>query len=431
MKNENLEKAISLRHELHRYPELSCRETETLERLKTFIHRNTSLRVVDKGSWFYAWYRPCGEGKSEGKQSGSGGRLPDAPADEGPDLPGRRLPAVNGEGGRELFREGHEKSEKDRRGKWETRRPGIAFRADIDALPIRDEIDTWYRSKNEGVGHKCGHDGHAAVLAALALEVDIEGADRDVYFLFQHGEETGAGAKECIEIFQEHNISEIYAFHNMPGISAGTVAVREGTMHFASRGLSLSFKGREAHASLPEEGINPSFAIARVILFIEELSRREDFEGLVLITIVQVDIGKKAFGTAAGEGILRVTLRAQYEEELNGVHELLLAACREESKKAFLEFSFEEEDVFPETVNDPACVRKVRAVCEGSGIPVMEMKEAFRASEDFGHYLKERPGCIFFLGDGEDSPKLHTPAFDFPDEIIETAVEIFKGLIPF
>ena len=393
MNKDNLRKAIRLRHELHQHPELSCQEEWTREHLKEFLRQNTRLRIVDKGRWFYAWYDPAGREHGNQLSDKPGGETCGDPCDK----PGKKY--------------------------------GIAFRADFDALPIRDEIDADYRSVNKGIGHKCGHDGHAATLAALALEIDAEGADREVYFLFQHGEETGAGAKECMEIFQEHEIGEIYAYHNMPGIPGGTAAVKSGTIHFASKGLSLYFTGRESHASLPEEGINPSYAAARVIRLIEKLSERKDFASLVLITIVQVNIGKNAFGTAAGEGVLRITLRAGYEDELAAVQASIIAAAAEESRKASIRFSFEESDVFPETVNDPESVEKVVRVCKTLDIPVIEMNEAFRASEDFGHFLKKCRGCIFFIGDGEKGPKLHTRSFDFPDEIIGPATDLMKGLI--
>ena len=415
MKQENLQKAIVLRRELHRHPELSGREEWTREHLKVFLRRNTSLRIVDRGRWFYAWYNPASRDGGHGNDRG-GDRRADGGDGLGDDN-GRGDRQDNGSG------PGYKPAARS------ANKPGIAFRADFDALPIHDDIDADYRSVNEDVGHKCGHDGHAATLAALALEVDREGADRNVYFLFQHAEETGEGAKECLDLFAEHEISEIYAWHNMPGICLGTAAVKSGTMHFASKGLSMYFTGKESHASLPEEGINPSYAVARIIRIIEELSERKDFAGLVLITIVQVDIGKEAFGTAAGEGVLRITLRAKYEDELAAVQKSILAAAEEESRKASLDFSFEESDVFFETVNDPESVDKLKKVCEVLDIPVIDVEKPFRASEDFGQYLKECRGCIFFIGDGEESPKLHTREFDFPDAIIEPAVELMKGLI--
>ena len=108
MKKENLLKITDLRHELHMYPELSMQERETAERIKTFLQDNTHFRIIDRGNWFYA------------------------------------------------FKEGRKPGQK------------IAFRADMDALPITEDDALSYHSRNAGVSHKCGHDGHCAALCGLA-----------------------------------------------------------------------------------------------------------------------------------------------------------------------------------------------------------------------------------------------------------------------
>ncbi|MFW5715129.1 MAG: M20/M25/M40 family metallo-hydrolase, partial [bacterium] len=289
-----------------------------------------------------------------------------------------------------------------------------------------------YRSETAGVGHKCGHDGHSACLAGLALEIDRSAADRDVYFIFQHAEEIGAGARECAEALKANHIDEIYAFHVFPGLPTGTVALKTGLVHFASKGLSMHFEGKQSHASLPEQGLNPAFAIARLIEPLEnigDIAARLELHGTVLCTIIQVEIGEKAFGTSAGSGLLRLTLRAQYEAELERLQQDIEEKARQEAARYSLHYRSEESDVFPETVNHDKSIRKVAAACDQLGIPVRHLPDAFRGSEDFGYYLKDRKGCIFFIGSGEESPGLHTTGFDFPDEIIEPAVEIFKTLI--
>lgn len=90
--------------------------------------------------------------------------------------------------------------------------------------------------------------------------------------------------------------------------------------------------------------------------------------------------------------------------------------------------SFSYNDCFPETVNHKESSDKIHKVCQTKGIQLVEMKDAFHASEDFGYYLKETKGAICYIGNGEDHPHIHTSEYDFPDEIIETAVELFKGL---
>ena len=370
MNQENLQKAVALRHMLHAHPELSHHEAWTKACLMDFLRRNTThLELIDRGSWFYAAYRA----------------------------------------GRD--------------------RPGIAFRADFDAVPVADQLDVPYVSSVPGVGHKCGHDGHSACLAALALEIDQQGADKNIFFLFQHAEETGDGAMACTALFQEERVDEIFGFHNRPGAPLGMVQVLDGTIYCGSEGVILDFQGIPSHASMPELGRNPAFAIAEIIQQLSQLQDPAQYRGLVLATIIQVDVGEQAFGTQASRGKLLLTLRGEYEEELQRLQDDLEHLAKERAAACGLSLSIRYCDVFPNTVSHPASNRKIRAACRKLGIPVRELPAPHRSSEDFGYYTRMIPGAFFEIGSGEACPELHTVGMDFPDAIIETAVAIFHGLI--
>ena len=368
MKKENLELAIKLRHELHQNPEPSNHEIWTKKRLIDFLKEHTSLEIVDRGLWFYAIYH--------------------AGADK----------------------------------------PNIAYRADFDAIPMDEGIELPYGSKNPGVAHKCGHDGHSASLAAFALEVDQEGADKNIYFLFQHAEETGDGAFQAKVFIKENNIEEIFAYHNMSGQPLKSINVIEGTSNYASRGMIIKMIGKPSHASQPELGRNPAYAIAKLIDAIPEWTAPGKNRGEVLCTVIQVNVGERAFGISASEGELLLTIRAEFEEELDKLQENFEKLATEEAEKAKLKVSFEYNDVFPVTANHPESNVKVRETAVEKGFELNEMEKGHRGSEDYGWYTKETKGTIFWIGNGKDYPALHTFEYDFPDENIEIAVEMFKGL---
>ncbi|MDN4494073.1 M20 metallopeptidase family protein [Ureibacillus aquaedulcis] len=371
MEKENLQLVTDLRHELHTHPELSYEEVWTRQRLINFLKEHTNnLEIVDEGKkYFYAAYRGAGEGKKN-----------------------------------------------------------IAFRADFDALPIPETIDLPWGSTIPGVAHKCGHDGHSSSLVGFALEVDQKGADQNIFFLFQHAEETAQGAIEAREILQKEKIDEIYGFHNMPGIPLKTVSVIDGTAHFASRGMSIEMIGFPSHASEPEKGINPSYAIAKIIDAIPEFTSSRTNEGLVLCTVIQIDVGSENYGIAAHRGALKMTIRAEKETELDQLQKNLENLAKQLSEQQGIQVSFKYNDIFPETVNTKECSDVVRKVCEDKGLPWQELPEPYRASEDFGEYLKQVQGSFFYVGSGEDHPGIHTLYYDFPDEIIETVVEVYKGI---
>lgn len=370
MNEKNLQAAVALRHELHAHPELSNQERWTKARLMRFLQENTKrLELVDKGRWFYAAYR-AGED-----------------------------------------------------------RPGIAFRADFDAVPVEDACGKPYASQTPGVGHKCGHDGHSAALAAFALEVDQNGAEQNVFFLFQHAEETGDGAKECVELFDCERVDEIFGFHNSPGSPFGTVLVRDGCIYCASEGMILTFQGTPSHASMPEMGRNPAYAISNIIQALPGLSDPAQHRGIIFTTIIQVDVGERAFGTQASRGQLLLTIRAQYEAELDALREAIEQLARQEAERWGLTLELDFCDVFPETVSSKASNDKIRAVCKKLDIPVQDMEEPTRPSEDFGHYTKRVPGAYFGVGAGEEADGLHTVGMDFNDGIIPIAVSVYRGLL--
>ena len=369
MKAANLDLVTKLRHELHEHPELSNQEQWTKQHLISFLREHTKLEIVEHDLWFYALYR-AGEGK-----------------------------------------------------------PNIAFRADMDAIPIQEPCDLIpYASRVSGVSHKCGHDGHAATLAGFALEIDQQGADKNIFFLFQHAEETGEGAALCAPFIGENNITEIFAYHNLSGMKFRSVNIIDGTSFCASRGMIISMEGSPAHASEPEKGANPAFAIAKMIDAIPGLIAPEKTRGMVLCTVIQVNVGERAFGVSASKGELLLTIRALYEEELDTLQQNLEQLAQELARMYGLTVCFSYNDCFPGTVNHKESADKIRQVSKDKGFELVEMAAAFRSSEDFGHYLKQTKGAIFFIGNGEDYPHLHSYRYDFRDEIIPIAVEMFKGL---
>lgn len=369
MNKELFVKALNLRRKLHQYPELSGEEEETKKRIRDFLKANTNLEVVDRGDWVYAKYTA-------------------------PNQPAR----------------------------------SIAFRADFDAVKVEEHNDFPYVSQNEGVSHKCGHDGHTAALAAFAMDVAEQGCDCNVYFIFQHGEEIGVGGKVCAELITEEGIEEVYAVHNWPGAPFGSLGIRDGIINCASKGLELHFTGKPAHASYPEAGISPAGAISRIILSLGEMVKRDDYEGLVLATVIQVDIGERAFGVAAHEGRLLLTIRGEYETEMRRLETELLELAKHEAEREELELEVLYDDEFPEVNNASCAISKLRDIAAERGWPLNEMAQPIRASEDFGYYLKKVPGALIWLGAGESWPVIHSEAFDYNDGLIEKTVELFWEL---
>ena len=364
---------IELRHLLHRYPELSCQEEKTRETLIRFLRLHTDLRIVPREGWFYAVYQS-------------------------------------------------EAAEK---------RPPIAFRADMDALPMEEGLALPYASRHRGVAHKCGHDGHAAALAGFGCQLSALRPDRDVYLIFQHGEEIGAGGEMCSQLIREKGIGEVYACHNWSGFPLGQILVRAGTAQCASQGLLIRLQGRPSHASQPEDGVNPCSALAELALWVQAQTgdwSESNRVSPVLATIVGMNAGGRNFGMSASSGELAITLRAEKQAELEGFRKRTMERAAELASAHSLLVSFENLDVFPETACEEVSVEKVRRAARSLGLACQPLKRPFRASEDFGYYLRQCPGAIFYVGNGTEYPEIHTGEYDFPDANLEVIIKMFSAL---
>jgi len=355
MKKEHLELITNLRHTLHAYPELAGEERRTKVLLIDFLKAHTALEIVDMGRWFYAAHR------------------------EGDDL------------------------------------PGIAFRADFDAVPAEELPD--------GAAHRCGHDGHAAALCGFALMLEGEKLGKNIFLLFQHGEEAGCGGEECCALFDRERVDEIYGAHNLPGFPFSKVLTRTGAMACGSCGMTIRYTGAPAHAAYPDQGINPAPAVGALLQALPALSKVEDYDGMVLCTVIGCRMGEKAFGMSASSAEIWLTLRSERGADLEKLRQRVTEYSAKTAEQHNLTCIHEWQDVFPTTENDTAAAVKILNVCEGE-----TLVSAMRWSEDFGWYLKRCRGAFFGIGCGEEWPRLHTKDYEYPDALLPITAETFYKL---
>jgi len=307
--------------------------------------------------------------------------------------------------------------------------PTVAFRAELDAVPVREEAALPYRSQNPGLAHACGHDGHAAIVAGLALRLAARRPERGrTVLLFQPAEETGEGALRMLEdpSFAAWAPDWCFALHNLPGPALGTVLVRPGVFACASVGVRVALNGASSHAAHPEEARSPAPVIARLL---EELPRiPAGFDFFSLVTVTHARLGEPGFGVTPGEAELHLTLRAAGDEPL----ERLSAAVRERlfalAREAGLEASIALREPFPALVNHPEAVQRVDRAANDLGLEVVAPPGPFRWSEDFGHFTARGRGAMFGIGAGLSTPPLHSPAYDFPDALIPIGVRLFETI---
>jgi len=375
MKWEEIEsELISLRRELHKYPELSGKETDTAERIIQFAEKFNPDEIIKN---------------------------------------------ISGNGLAIIFN-GNEEG------------ITILIRCELDALPIEEENEFDYKSQTEGVSHKCGHDGHMAIVSGLIPILNENKIDKGtVVLLYQPAEETGEGAEKVLqdEKFNAIKPDYVFALHNLPGFEKNKIIIKENEFASASKGLIVKLNGKTSHAAEPEKGITPSLAVAELIQRLVELPQKEKFEEFTLVTIIHAKIGERAFGTTPGYAELMATLRSYKNEDMEKLQRFSENIIYEVATENNLKYKLEWVEEFPSTVNDKFCVDVVQKSAEENNLQIEEITNPFRWSEDFGHFTQKYKGALFGLGSGVDQPQLHNPDYDFPDEIILTGTKMFYSII--
>ncbi|MEQ8908820.1 MAG: amidohydrolase [Vicingaceae bacterium] len=310
----------------------------------------------------------------------------------------------------------------------------LLFRSELDALPIAESNTFEHRSKIKGKAHKCGHDGHMSILAALALMLEDREFPGTVILLFQPAEETGEGALAMMKDKRwkklDLKVDQAYALHNLPGYDLHQVILRKDVFAAASKGMIVKLNGKPSHAAHPMNGINPSLAIAQIVQSFYEIPQMfTPIEQTALITPIGMKAGQKAFGTSASEGEIYATIRTYENHQMEKLGELLEERVQNLCKAHRLNCEIEWVESFPAVENSNSAVELTAKACDELGFDSIWKDTPFSWSEDFGQFAQVFPSCMFGLGSGKESPQLHNEDYDFPDELIKTAAPLFYKLI--
>ena len=309
----------------------------------------------------------------------------------------------------------------------------LMFRAELDALPIPEQLELDYASKHDGWSHKCGHDGHMTILLGVARWLsENQPSTGKVSLLFQPAEETGEGAQAMLDDpqFTDFEPDRIFGLHNLPGYPKHQIVVRGGTFAAASVGMECRFTGSSSHAAHPSDGKSPAPAIAQLIQQLSGVPQlHTTIEERCKVTVIHAQLGEQAFGTSPADGVVMATLRAFDSDLLEKLksHAERYARMLGETHQVETEITWHEP--FSVTQSDAQSVDLIKKAAQALGLDLLEKEEPFAWSEDFGRFTDHYSGGFFGIGAGVDHPQLHAGRYDFPDEIIETGVTLCIELI--
>lgn len=311
--------------------------------------------------------------------------------------------------------------------------PGIMIRGDIDALPIQETNDFRHKSTVDGVSHKCGHDGHTAILLGLALELLRHPIPKgQVFLLFQPSEENGKGARAVLAdpVFQKHSIDFAFALHNLPGFDKHSILFKEGPFTASVKSMIIQMYGKTSHAAEPDKGHNPAGCIADILSYARQLTNdRVAAEDFFLITPIHTILGDKNYGISAGYGELHFTIRswspAVMKEKIGLLRNFIQSRCKLDSINPKISWTQE----FEANINHPEATRIIRKAVKGNQLKEVKLETPFKWGEDFGLFTQRFKGAMFGLGAGKTTPALHNPDYDFPDEILSSGIQMFHSII--
>ncbi|MCA1453654.1 amidohydrolase [Bradyrhizobium sp. BRP22] len=307
--------------------------------------------------------------------------------------------------------------------------PTIMLRAELDGLPIQETSARPHRSITPGKAHLCGHDGHMTILAAVARGL---GRKRprcgQALLLFQPAEEDGSGAAAVLadKKFDQVQPDFVFALHNLPGLPLGHVAIADGLVNCASRGMQIKLSGRTAHASNPELGVSPQRAVVRLLSDITGLGRGGTLDQeFSMVTVTHARLGEPAFGISPGYAEVWLTLRTLTDARMETLRSSAEQLVRRVADSERLEVDVVYRDVFGHCTNAPEAVARLKDALDAEEIEYSGQGLPLRGSEDFGLFNRRSRSAMFFLGAGVDHAGLHVSNYDFPDELIEIGSRVF------
>jgi amidohydrolase len=311
--------------------------------------------------------------------------------------------------------------------------PVLALRADIDALPIREETDLEFASEREGVMHACGHDGHTAVLLAvarvlLALRDDLRG---EVRFLFQHAEELlPGGARDLVAAGVVSGVDAVVGCHLISALDVGKVAVSTGPFMASPDTFSIAIEGRGGHAAFPHETVDPIPVAAEVVLALQHVVAREtDPNERVVVTVARI-AGGSADNIIPESVELGGTVRTfspETRERVRTAVERIVAGITQAHAAGY---RFEYVEGYLPVDNDPELAARVAASAAlALGSEAVVEIDPIMGGDDFSVYQREAPGVYFMVGARSEEAGAtfphHHPRFTIDERSMENAIAVF------
>lgn len=379
LSDDILEKIIEIRHDIHMNPEVSGKEVRTTGIIRKYLEKLDNIEIIDF---------PIETGLIARLNTGKKGTV-------------------------------------------------VGIRADIDALPQREETDVSYKSKIENVMHACGHDYHTSVLLAIAtvLSQHRDELYGDVVFIFQRSEEITRGAKEYIDkgLFKKVKIDRVIGLHNWPEVDFGKAIIKKGSLMSSKVNFKIDIFGKGQHGSMPHLNIDPIVCASNIVMALQTIISRNTnpFDNAVLS--VNSISGGSEDNLVVDKTHLSATIRSLSESNLEKSIKRMEAIVENIATAYECKYKITYTEKIPSVYNGEEMYEKVLKSAEKIlGKENIITEGHTMASEDFAFYMKEVPGFFYWFGSGEEGhakEALHSKNFYCSDKALRPAVEVMATCV--
>jgi len=310
----------------------------------------------------------------------------------------------------------------------------FAFRADMDALSLKEQSGLEYSSQIDGVMHACGHDAHMAMLLGFArwLSSNRDKLNKNIVLIFQPAEESVGGALPMIKegVLENPKVDAIFGFHLFPGIEQGLIGLREGALMAQTCEFDIEIKGKSAHGAMPHDGADALMAASCFVSSIHAaISRRLDPMQRSLITIGKMYAGERR-NIIAEEAVLEGIIRTFDDSAYTRVKETILDLLVGLENMYMVKTRYSEIVYYPSVSNDPTLVKTLRGI-----LPHEMLVDAgpFMTAEDFSFFQQQIPGVFMLLGTRNErkgyTEPLHSNKFDFDEEVMVLGLQTLIRIV--
>ena len=309
----------------------------------------------------------------------------------------------------------------------------VGLRADMDALPMREDGGRLHVSRHPGVHHGCGHDGHTAMLLGAARQLARAGRfDGSIAFIFQPAEEGRGGAREMVRegLFDRFPCESVFALHNWPDLPAGSAATRPGPIMAAADRFDIVVRGRGGHAAQPHHTPDVVLAASELVAQMHTIvSRRVPPTQNAVLSVTRISGGQSHNVLPAAvelTGTVRSFDPAVQDVIEQAIRDLAAGVACGSGARIEVEYT----RYYPATINSPEHAQLALDAAQSAGLDAQLAAAPAFTSEDFAFMLQQRPGAYLWLGQRgtHHAAALHNPSYDFNDDVLACGVRWFVAV---